>query len=197
MSVTSALPREQAIARILELTGQPTTKGRKPWLVVTVGLPGSGKSTFSRKLAKATGASVLESDALRTALFGSPTHEKAESRLLFDALYGAAERLLAGSYDVAANAGAEVLVLHFHAPLSIIAERMSCRDKHDDPEDKSTAGMAIYNRMADTEEPLTRDHWRIDTSDAATTDAALQRAIEILKTTPQPARGPSTGGSIS
>ncbi len=215
MSVTSALPREQAIARILELTGQREAMSDKPWLVVTVGLPGSGKSTFCRKLAKATGTVILESDALRRALFETPTHETEESTILFDALYGAAQQLLEDgasviidatnlrerdrqhSYDIATTTGAAILVLYFFAPARVIAERMSCRDNHEDPEDKSTAGMAVYARMAETEEPLARDHWRIDTSDAAATDAALQRAIETLRPTPYPAERPSTGGSIS
>ena len=215
MSVTSALPREQATARILELTGPPVATGHSPWLVVTAGLPASGKSTFCRKLARATGAVILESDALRTALFGTPTHGKGESKLLFEALYAAADHLLnAGAsviidatnlreqdrrraYNVAEATGADVLVLHFHAPECVSAERLARRKDRGDPEDRSSAGLAVYRRLADTEEPITRDHWKIDTSDAIATDAALLHAIEKIKPPRGAAEGQDTGGNIS
>jgi hypothetical protein len=214
MSVTSAVPRDQAISRILELTTRPAARAEKPWLVVTAGLPASGKSTFGRKLARATGAAVLESDALRTALFGAPTHTKEESHRLFDALYGAAGRLLQDgcsvivdatnlrerdrerAYAVAEASGAGLLLLHFRAPAAVITERLDRRSSGGDPDDRSTAGLAIYNRMAETEEPIRREHWKIDTSDASATEAALQRAIETLNPI-HAAKSRDTGGSIS
>ena len=215
MSVTSALTREQAIARILELTGQPEATGGRPWVVVMVGLPGSGKSTFSRRLASMTGAIVLESDALRAALFETPTHLPDESKQLFEALYGAAHCLVqAGAsviidatnlreqdrqraYDLAEVTGAEMLVLHFRVPERIIADRLTKRDSGGDPDDKSKAGLAVYAKLAETEEPVSREHWKIDTSDAAATEAALQRAIETLRPLRERAKGQNTGGSIS
>jgi hypothetical protein len=215
MSVTSALPREQAIARILELTGAPEATSNQPWLVVTVGLPGSGKSTFARRPSKATGACVLESDALRAALFDPPTHQPEESRQLFDALYAAATRLLKTgasvivdatnlrerdrrrAYDVATAAGAEILVLHFRVPEHVIAERLIKRGNGRDPEDRSAAGLAVYTMLAETEEPIRRQHWRIDTSNEAATALALQRAIETLTPRMTAPQGRDTGGSIS
>lgn len=215
MSVTSALPREQAIARILELTRRPEAKAIRPWLVVAVGLPGSGKSTFARKLARATDAVVLESDHLRRALFDAPTHSGDESKMLFEALYGAASRLLRDgvsvivdatnlrerdrrrAYDVAESTGAELLVLHFQAPQPLIAERLSKRGQGEDPEDRSTAGLGVYMMLADTEEPISRAHWTIDTSDRQGTDQALGRAIETLRRQPAPAEDRHGGGSNS
>jgi hypothetical protein len=215
MSVTSAFPRDQAIARILELSGRPEATGDEPWLVVMAGLPGSGKSTFGRKLAPATGAVVLESDALRAALFGSPTHAGVESKQLFDALYAAARRLLQDgvsvivdatnlrerdrlrAYEVAETAGAALLVLHFRAPEPVIAERLARRGNRHDPDDRSTAGADVYAKLAETEEAIAHEHWKIDTSDAAATEAALQRAIDTLRTGPHAARSRDTGGSIS
>ena len=215
MSVTSALPRAQAIARILELTAHPEVTGTRPWLVVTVGLPGSGKSTFARRLARATGAAVLESDGLRRALFPRASHGAAESKQLFDALYGAASRLLEDgvsvvvdatnlrerdrvrAYEVAEGVGVPVLLIHFRAPERVIAERLSKRGAGADPEDSSTAGLSVYMMLAETEEPVTREHWKIDTSDVDATEAALQRAIETLTTQPRPAVGRHTGGSNS
>jgi predicted kinase len=211
MSATTARSREQDIARILELTGKPKPPTEKAWLVLTVGLPGSGKSTFCRGLAAATGAVILESDALRAALFETPAHDKDENRRLFDALYGAADVLLRSgvsvivdatslrerdrrpAYDVAAADGAGVLVLRFTAPFSVIVERMMLRRERRDSDDRSTAGLAVYARMAETEEPVLREHWKIDTSDAPATEATLQRAIETL-TSGRVATRQATGG---
>ena len=214
MSVTSALPRKQAVARILEQTGRPAAKYEKPWLVLMVGLPGSGKSTFARKLARETGAVILESDALRKALFDAPTHESDESKQLFGAIYDATRLLLESgasviidatnlrerdrrpAYDAAAATGVQLLVLHFKAPEAVTAQRLSGRDNHVDPDDQSTAGMGVYARMAETEEPLSRAHWEIETSDVENTQAALRRAIETLKST-HAVGEPHTGGSNS
>ena len=45
-------------------------KMKKPVLYMFVGLPGSGKSNYTRKLAKKTGASVHSSDNIRKELYG-------------------------------------------------------------------------------------------------------------------------------
>jgi predicted kinase len=181
--------------------------------VLTVGLPASGKSRFCRALAAATGALVLESDALRTALFAPATHDTDESRRLFDAVYGAARRLLAQranvivdatnlrerdreqAYAAAEAAGADVLVLHFRAPQRVIAARLAARGRGEDPDDCSTAGMAVYDKLAETEEPIRRQHRRIDTSYAAATRAALNELTEILAARRLTAVRPDTGGS--
>lgn len=44
-------------------------------LIVMAGLPGTGKSTLARRLAAATGAVVLDKDAVRAALFPPPLIE--------------------------------------------------------------------------------------------------------------------------
>jgi hypothetical protein len=215
MSVMSARSPREAIARILELTGRPDTANAKPWLVLTVGLPASGKSTFSRALARETGALVLESDALREALFQPVTHDKDESRQLFEALYGATRSLLkdgagvivdatnlregdrAQAYAIADECGARLLILHFRAPERVILDRLALREGRPDPDDHSRAGLAVYARLAETEQPVRRRHWRIDTSDAASTEAALKRAIRVLKPRRATVARPNTGGSIS
>lgn len=43
----------------------------KPLLIAFLGFPGSGKTYFARQLAKELGAVVLNSDAMRLAMFGS------------------------------------------------------------------------------------------------------------------------------
>jgi predicted kinase len=214
MSVTSAHPVQQAVSRILKLAGNGLVSGAAPVLVLTVGLPASGKSTFARRLARDTGATILESDSLRSALFPTPSHSATESKRLFEAIYAAAGLLLRrgisvivdatnlresgrqAAYASAEEAGAQVLVLHFIAPEPVIAGRLERRTCGDDPDDRSSATMAVYRSMSETEEPISRDHWTIDTSDDAATEVALRNAVEALTGRPA-AQAHHTGGTIS
>ncbi|HLG11830.1 MAG TPA: ATP-binding protein, partial [Dehalococcoidia bacterium] len=132
------------MVRILKAVAEaPPQRGTAPTLVLTVGLPGSGKSTFARRLALATGAAVLESDALRRLLFGEPSYSAAENRRLFEALPAAARELLERgrnviidatnlresdrqpAYSLAQETGAQLLILRFSAPDSVIRQRLA------------------------------------------------------------------------
>jgi len=53
-------------------------------LFVTVGIPGSGKSYFSERLAKDFGFVHLRSDAVRDIILPNPTYSAAENRRLFN-----------------------------------------------------------------------------------------------------------------
>ena len=187
---------ESDVRRILESIGPTAPAAGPPALILTVGLPGSGKSTFCRHLAREIDAAVLESDALRRRLFGRPTHLPAESDRLFRAIHAAARRLLAGGasvvidatnlreterrpvYALAEEAGARLIVLHFTAPEAVIAERLTQRGDGADRADSSTAGIDVYQRMTERAEPPRREHWRIDTSDPQATAAAFRRLVD-------------------
>ena len=56
-------------------------------MVVISGLPGSGKSYFSRKLVAEVPLTVLEGDVLRGVLFPRPSYTSSESARLFEACY--------------------------------------------------------------------------------------------------------------
>ncbi len=66
----------------------------KPVFVAISGLPGTGKTYFCSKLAERLPFVVLESDALRKALFASPDYSLQESSRLFRAIHLLIERLL-------------------------------------------------------------------------------------------------------
>jgi predicted kinase len=182
-------------------------------LILLVGLPGSGKSTFARRLAAEIDAAVLESDALRVLLFGEPAYTAIESRRLFEAIRASSRELLEhgrsviidatnlregdreGAYALADEAEARLLILRFTAAEPLILQRLAGRRDGVDPDDRSAAGPAVYRRLAETEEPVRRPHWTIDTSDAAATDAALHRVVEACR--PTTAGTPRMGGTSS
>ena len=168
-------------------------------LVLTIGLPGSGKSTFARRLAPEIDATILESDALRHLLVKQPSYSRTENRRLFAALHAAAHALLGSgrsviidatsvresdripAYELAGRTGARLIQLSFSASREVIEQRLAGRSNAVDPADNSSAGIGVYRRMAETAEPPKREHWSIDTSDDAATDAALTRVVEACR----------------
>ena len=91
----------------------------KPFLVMFVGGPGSGKTTFARLLAKELKAVVLNSDAARMSMWGSkheikaahanPTERTYGNQLTFGALDYTASQILEASYNVVYDANANKL----------------------------------------------------------------------------------------
>lgn len=175
-----SLPED--IERVLaEMGPLPSTRPR-PALVMTAGLPGSGKSRFCRALRRRTGAVILESDALRRALFGEPDHSQPESRRLFAAIHAAIERLLRAGvhtifdatnleewqrepvYAIAERTGARLILVWLEAPRVVVQGRLADRGRRIDPQDSSTAGPAVYERMRAQAEQIRRPHRVVDTS---------------------------------
>ncbi len=55
----------------------------KPLLVMTLGLPGSGKSFFARQFAEKTGSVHIRSDEIRQRMFAEPKYTKSENEAVF------------------------------------------------------------------------------------------------------------------
>ncbi len=154
----------------------------RPHLIVVSGLPGSGKSYFSRKLKERLPSVIIESDAMRKILFPNPTYSPEESARLFKALHMLVEELLAKGipvifdatnlielhreylYHLAEKLGAKLIIVWVKAPFEVIKERLERRKKRLDPEDKSDAGIEVYMRMRRQLEPIKRNHFVVDTS---------------------------------
>jgi predicted kinase len=176
-------------------------------LVLTVGLPGSGKSTFCRRLAPLVNAVILESDALRQQLFGRPSYSASESSCLFLAIHHAAGVLLAEGnnvivdatnleeahrrplYAIAAERQANLVLLHFSADEEVIAARLEGRSQNRDALDSSMAGHDVYQAMSGRLEAPLRQHFKVDTSDSFATEAMLRQVAEACRAKPSTQAG--------
>jgi predicted kinase len=185
------------VDKILTELGPLPPRRPRPALVMAAGLPGSGKSRFCRELRRRTGAVILESDALRRALFGEPDHSQAESRRLFAAIHVAIERLLRAGvhtildatnlaewqreplYTIAERTGARLIPVWLEAPPHEVQARLANRSRRADPKDRSTAGLAVYERMRAQVEKIQRPHRVVDTSQG--TQEALDAIAEEME----------------
>ncbi len=155
---------------------------RRPALVILIGLPGSGKSHFARRLARRYPAAILDSDALRSVLYESPQHTAQENARLFPAIRAVAGRLLGRglpvlldatnlkeahrqrSYRLARDAGARLVIVRLRAPFAVMRERLAKRDAARDPLDRSTAGLLVLERMRRDYQRPRRPYFIVDTS---------------------------------
>jgi predicted kinase len=148
----------------------------RPLLVVFLGFPGSGKTYFSRQLAKKIHAVTLNSDALRLSMFGSleridQIRERNRSRLYADVFgamdYAARQTLLAGHsviYDaqqtkrenrrgiekIAAEAGAIPVLVWMKTSRETALKRGQEREARDDSHQYDADKMAYLIDRFDT-----------------------------------------------
>ena len=153
----------------------------RPGLVILIGLPGSGKSHFARQLAKRYPAAILDSDALRGVLFASPQHTEQEHGRLFPAIHVLTRRLLERGvpviqdatnlkeanrrplYRLAEETGARLVLVRLRAPLAIVRWRLEGRTQGLDPRDRSTADLAVLEKMRHDYQRPKRAYFVIDT----------------------------------
>jgi len=170
------------VARLRDSLGDLPEPVSRPFLVLVGGLPATGKSHFSRRLAQRVTAAVLESDTLRRVLVPRPVYTWEESRKLFEACHGLIEDLLSEGipvifdatnlqeahredlYSIADRTGARLVVVWVEAPEELVWERMEARQRGLDPESKSDADWEVYRRMADSAEPPRRNFFKVNTS---------------------------------
>jgi len=165
-----------------------------PVLIMMSGLPGSGKSYLSQRLAKELAAVVVESDRARKVLFPEPAYSAEESgtvhrvcqeiirrlltrgvRVIFDAT-NLIEFQREGLYSLAERCGAYLLIVRTIAPEPVIQKRLEQRQLN--PVDASDADWRVYRRMSESEQPITRSHLCIDTSQDL--DEAIHRIVIVI-----------------
>ena len=186
-------------ARIIEAALQPLPPPQPhPALAVISGLPGSGKSHFTRKLCERFPLARLESDALRKSLFGSPTYSSQESARLFAACYLTLDRLLARGVPsvldatnlqeihrrelarIAAKNDAKFVLINITAPTALARQRLEAREGKRDTGEYSDADIAVYQRLSRQAEPIQHPRISVDTSEDI--EPALKTVLRELET---------------
>ena len=175
----------QLISDVQQLTdglGELPEPVVRPAFVAVSGLPGTGKSYFCSKLAERLHFIILESDALRKALFSSPSYSLQESSRLFRALHLLIERLLRQGiplildatnlseryrerlYNIADRLDVKLVLVRVEAPPQVVYERLKARLEGANSENKSDADWSVYRRMKPTVQKIRRNHYAVDTS---------------------------------
>lgn len=198
---------------------QPLTRPRPaPWLVLTGGLSGSGKSAVAQGLLGRLGAVRLRSDVERKRLFGLAPEDRppsalglynlAANRRTYDRLLALAEAALAAGIgvvvdaaslrraeraafaDLARRQGARHVLLWCEAPEAVLRARLQARAAAGtDPSDATVDVLARQQQFAEWPQPdEAAPLFRLDTD--APADTVLQRALAL----PWAAIGPAGSG---
>ncbi len=154
----------------------------RPVFVIVSGLPGTGKSYFSRKLAERLPSVIVESDAMRKILFLSPTYSVRESQRLFSALHSLVEELLGGGitvildatnlveqhrerlYRIARRLSVKLMVVQVEAPRELVYQRLQNRLRAVDYADNSDADWDVYRKMKASAQRIRCNYFAVDTS---------------------------------
>ena len=175
----------------------PSPAPGQPVLVMLCGLPGTGKSTLTRRLADQLPAVSVESDLVRQTVFTPPAYTAGESqqvhkvchiligwylRHYYHVIYDATnlyEHHRQMAYRLAARTGARSVVAEITASDEVVRERLAPRRRRgtppNSPEDYSDADWQVYVRMRRRAEPIQGEHITVDTS-----DGDVERAVRYV-----------------
>jgi hypothetical protein len=170
------------VEKLRERLGELPEPVGSPSLVLVAGLPGTGKSYFSRRLAQALPMVIVNSDTMRKALFPTPSYTLEESKRVFEACHQLIEELLGKGirvifdatnlreahrerlYQIATRAGARLVIVWLEAPPEVVQQRMDSRQQGLDSNDHSEADWEVYLRMRDSVEAIRRNFYKVDSS---------------------------------
>jgi predicted kinase len=168
------------VRRLQESLGPLPKPVEPPVFIALSGLPGTGKSYFSRKLAAKLPLVILESDALRKVLFPKPTYDWRESARLFRACYFLIEELLQDGislildatnlseryrkelYKIAQRTNAKFILVKMEAPPGIVRRRLE--DRKRDLLSHSDADWEVYQAMKLRADGIRREHYIVNTT---------------------------------
>ncbi len=168
------------VQRLMESLGQLPEPVAEPVFIAVSGLPGTGKSYFCSRLTERLPFVILESDALRQALFSSPGYSSPESSYLFRAIHlliggllnkgislildatNLSERYREHLYSIADHLNIKLVLVRVEAPPEVVRQRLKARLEN--PGGKSDADWAVYQKMASSVQKIRRHHYAVDTS---------------------------------
>ncbi len=144
-------------------------KQQHPTLYITAGLPSSGKTYFSKRLAADLGVFYLNVDDFRLAIIEKPTFAHGEHRMVYAGVNHVAEQFLTQGFSVVCNGNyntierrqamyemaakypaVQVCVLWVDAPIELLRTRIVERD-HEIPVEKMVdPPLVVLARMQKT-----------------------------------------------
>ena len=166
------------VAKLAASLGKLPQPRARPAFVVVSGLPGTGKTYFSQKLAERLPFVIIESDAMRKTLFPRPVYTTQEHYLVFRAIHGLIGQLLKGGipvildatslsesdrkplYGLAEKTGARLVLVQLTAPEALVKQRLTGRPA--DGQNLSDADWAVYQMLAPKLQPIRRKHYLAD-----------------------------------
>lgn len=168
------------VRHLLRSLGELPEPVAEPALIIISGLPGTGKSYLSKRLAERVPFLVIESDALRKTLFSPPSYSFRESTRLFRTIHrllrellnkgiplildatNLSERFREQLYSIADRLNVRLIPVRVEAPPEVVYQRLEGRAR--DTENKSDADWAVYRRMRPSVDRIRRNHYVVDTS---------------------------------
>lgn len=187
---------EDDIRLLLDSLGDLPPAEKCPFLLILVGLPGTGESTFAGRFAKQIPVVILESDALRKTLINQPVYSDSEHTRVFKAIHELMGKLLGQSvslvldatsmtakdrrplYNLADGLGIKWFVVEMDLPPGIVKKRMERRMQQG--ASRSDADWTIYQMLKPMFEPVSEECYRIKTE--ADFQPVLARVIKDVKT---------------
>ena len=182
LPLMNSIATEAEVKSLGEALGELPEPVANPALVIVSGLPGVGKSHFSRRLGERIPSVIIESDAMRKKLFPNPKHNAPESRRLFDACHSLIDSLLRRGitvildatnlveqhrenlYRIARRHEARLVIVQVQAPPDLVRTRLQGRARSIDPNDFSEADWDVHQRMKTRAERIRRNYFAVDTS---------------------------------
>jgi len=182
---------QQDVGHLRTALGTLPPRVINPVLIVMTGLPGTGKSTFARLLAKRLPLVIVETDSLRTSLVLHPHYTRGENSRLFTACHKLIFELLDDGisvlfdatnlskknrsplYEIAGTTNTKLILVRTTAPQHVVYARLYNRS-HSQIHAQQLADWNVYRRMRSGVKPISENHVIVNTS------KDIESALEIM-----------------
>lgn len=187
----------EAMSRVeaeLKICAEATSK---PVLFLISGLPGTGKSFLSRRLAARISCVIVETDLIRKLISPSPTYTPKENECVYAICHALIRELLMRGYRVVFDAtnliernreilyhiadqvGAKLIIIRTVASEEAIRQRIAKRKAGADPQNRSDAGWTVHQKMKAVQERIGRNYFVIDTTQEI--DSAVEKILRLAR----------------